>query len=116
MDNAVQQNAMVANPNQVWFPHVVNVRHPHEVDAAKYSAPKFKTPGAVLADVITNEEPTTGEMLYFNSVQRHVTVVEILEQRPAAGDWSGAFWKGIHPTWYRCLAEACDPPAKKDGE
>lgn len=112
-DGVVQQNAMVANPNQVWFPHVINVRQPDEVDPRKYSYDLFTAPNSVLADVVTNEKPMAGEVMYYNSTMRHVTIIEVLEEKPAAGDWSGEFWKGVKPTWYRCLAELSELPQKK---
>lgn len=112
-DGVVQQNAMVSNPNQVWFPHLINVvNNPHGL-TGKYKDKKFDFAGAVLADVVSNDEPIEGEILYYNSTQRNVVIIEVLEKKPAAGDWSGEFWKGVKPTWYRCLAQLEDLPKKE---
>lgn len=107
---SVQQNAMVANPNQVWFPHVLNVRRPEEV-AYSYGAKDV-----VVVDIVSDAEPMKGEMFSFNHARRNVTVLEILETKPAAGDWSGEFWKGVNPVWYRCLGEEGTAPVKKEDD
>lgn len=101
-DAVVEQASVMTCPNQVWFPHVL-----------KYEAKPNSN--EVYIDIVTDVEPQPGDQ-YTDANYRVVSVIKIVDQHKAKGNWKGKFWKGVKPTWYRCLGEKVNRviPAKKD--
>ena len=89
----------MSNPNQVWFPHILRVKPYIKIGETEYENPTVWT-----VEVVMDGIPSKGDEFFTDKGQK-LLVKEILDTRPAQGDWTGEFWKGITPLWSKCRCE-----------
>jgi hypothetical protein len=98
---------------QASFPVVLQMRSPEEILHRDIilNDERLQDARMVIADVVLADNPIPGESFQMPWSRASAQFVEVLESRPANGDWSGPTWKGLKPTWFRCLCEKETKPA-----
>ncbi len=51
--------------------------------------------------MVTNGPMSDGDTYAISTHKKNYKIVEVLESRPAKGDWSGDSYKGMNPTYSR---------------
>jgi len=96
-----QASAAVQNPNQLWFPHILQVKKPEEMNLKSKIKWNQQT---VIVDMINDKPPDPGTVVNSN-IGQEMIVIGIIDSRVAKGDWSNPFWQGVKPTWFRLNCE-----------
>lgn len=102
-ETKLEQENIMLNPNQTWFPHVLQFRATDEMPDCPTGY--IGSSGHVIVDVVDEHPPEPGD-IFFSPYGRSLGVfIKAIDSREAYGDWDKPFWKGIKPHWYRCLCE-----------